>query len=159
MKPALKKQLVALAALAIAGGGLAVIAYGSLGENLVYYWSPGEMVTQGERAYDATVRLGGVVRPGSVEWNAEHTELAFLVSDDHKLDSPVVRVVSREVPPQMFREGIGVVVEGSYHRDGVFRSNRLMVNHSNEYRAPAEGEEPPGWQETMTEPATTARTQ
>ena len=41
----------------------------------------------------------------------------------------------------MFREGIGVVVEGSYADTGIFRSNRLMVNHSNEYRPPKEGEE------------------
>ena len=50
-----------------------------------------------------------------------------------------VSVISTETPPQMFREGIGVVVEGSYEKDNVFRSNRLMVNHDNNYRAPTDG--------------------
>jgi cytochrome c-type biogenesis protein CcmE len=36
----------------------------------------------------------------------------------------------------MFREGIGVVVEGTVAGDGVFESHRLMVSHGNEYRAP-----------------------
>ena len=36
----------------------------------------------------------------------------------------------------MFREGIGVVVEGTVASDGVFESHRLMVSHGNEYRAP-----------------------
>jgi cytochrome c-type biogenesis protein CcmE len=36
----------------------------------------------------------------------------------------------------MFREGIGVVVEGTLRQDGVFESRRLMVKHDNEYRAP-----------------------
>ena len=41
----------------------------------------------------------------------------------------------------MFREGIGVVVEGTMTRDGVFVSDRLMVSHGNEYRAPQPGQE------------------
>ena len=44
-----------------------------------------------------------------------------------------------EAPPQMLREGIGVVVEGTYTEAGVFETDRLMVKHSNEYRAPEEG--------------------
>jgi cytochrome c-type biogenesis protein CcmE len=39
----------------------------------------------------------------------------------------------------MFREGIGVVVEGTVNAAGVFQSDRLMVKHSNEYKAPVEG--------------------
>ena len=41
----------------------------------------------------------------------------------------------------MFREGIGVVVEGTFDKSQVFSSNRLMVNHSNEYRPPEAGRE------------------
>ena len=39
----------------------------------------------------------------------------------------------------MFREGIGVVIEGTLVKGGHFESNRLMVKHSNEYKAPEEG--------------------
>jgi len=47
-----------------------------------------------------------------------------------------VQVRTTEVPPQMFRERIGVVVEGTFDKSQVFQGSRLMVNHSNEYRAP-----------------------
>jgi cytochrome c-type biogenesis protein CcmE len=40
----------------------------------------------------------------------------------------------------MFREGIGVVVEGTMTRAGYFQSDRLMVSHNNEYRAPKDGQ-------------------
>jgi cytochrome c-type biogenesis protein CcmE len=40
----------------------------------------------------------------------------------------------------MFREGIGVVVEGTMTEAGYFESSRLMVSHGNEYRAPHEGD-------------------
>jgi cytochrome c-type biogenesis protein CcmE len=39
----------------------------------------------------------------------------------------------------MFRENIGVVVEGTMVRGGYFQSNRLMVSHNNEYKAPEAG--------------------
>ena len=53
-----------------------------------------------------------------------------------------VAVHSKGAPPPMFRDGMGVVVEGKYGRDGVFESTNLMVRHSNEYRPPKEGEKP-----------------
>ena len=68
----------------MAGAGLAFIAFGNIGENLVYYWSPAEMLAQGDKAYGPTIRLGGVVQPGSIQWNAEHTTLNFQVADNHK---------------------------------------------------------------------------
>ena len=49
-----------------------------------------------------------------------------------------VHVKSAGVPPQMFREKIGVVVEGTMTKAGHFESHRLMVSHSNEYRVPGE---------------------
>ena len=51
-----------------------------------------------------------------------------------------VHVKASGIPPQMFREGIGVVVEGTMVRPGYFQSDRLMVSHNNEYRAPKDGE-------------------
>ncbi|HEY0883524.1 MAG TPA: cytochrome c maturation protein CcmE [Archangium sp.] len=134
-----RNRLIAVGAILVAGAALAWIAFGNIGENLVYYWKPSEMVAQGDKAYGATVRLGGVVVPGSVQWNPEHSIVSFQVADSHAADAVKVRVKSEQTPPQMFREGIGVVVEGSYAADQVFKTNRLMVNHSNEYRAPGDG--------------------
>ena len=134
MTPVARNRVIAVVSLLVAGAGLAFVAFGNIGENLVYYWSPTEMLAQGEKAYGPTIRLGGVVQPGSIQWNAEHTTLHFRVADDVKEGAPSVLVRSTETPPQMFRDKIGVVVEGTYDKSGVFSSNRLMVNHSNEYR-------------------------
>jgi cytochrome c-type biogenesis protein CcmE len=156
MTPVVRNRLIAVGALLVAGAGLAFVAFGNIGENLVYYWSPAEMLSQGERAYGPTIRLGGVVKPGSIQWNAEHTTLHFQVATDRKADAVAVTVRSTEVPPQMFREGIGVVVEGTFDQSKVFSSNRLMVNHSNEYRAPKPGEKPREWKESVTDGSATA---
>ena len=146
-----RNRLLAVAALLVAAGGLAFIAMGNIGDNLVYYWSPSDLLGSGEKAYGPTIRLGGVVRPGSLKWDAASSILRFEVADDHSTTAAFVPVVATELPPQMFREGIGVVVEGTYDASRTFTSARLMVNHSNEYRAPhgemPEGEKP--WQNTV----------
>lgn len=148
-----RNRLIAIGAILVAGAALAWIAFGNIGQNLVYYWKPSEMIAQGDKAYGATIRLGGVVVPGSLVWSAEHTSLTFDVADTHLPTAAKVKVKSDVTPPQMFREGIGVVVEGTYAADQVFKTNRLMVNHSNEYRAPgADGGMPAGdWKDSLTQ--------
>lgn len=133
-----QRRLFMVGALLVGSGALAWVSMGTLGDNLVYYWSPAEMQAKGDDAIDATVRLGGMVVPGSVKWEPEAQRLAFQVSDG----TATVDVVGEGAPPQMFREGIGVVVEGRLGADGKFRSDEVMVKHSNEYRAPEAGERP-----------------
>ncbi|MGD8869374.1 MAG: cytochrome c maturation protein CcmE, partial [Gemmatimonadales bacterium] len=52
-------------------------AFGGLGRSLVYFWTPTELLAEGDAAYGTSVRLGGMVEPGSVRWNAETQELRF----------------------------------------------------------------------------------
>ncbi len=119
-------------------GTFGFLLWGGIGENLVYFLTPQELLAKGDRVYDAPVRLGGQVVPGSVSWNADALDLRFQLTDGNQK----VEVHSRGAPPQMFRDGIGVVVEGKYRRSGVFESTSLMVKHSNEYRAPPPGHKP-----------------
>jgi cytochrome c-type biogenesis protein CcmE len=130
-----QRRIFLIGSLLVAGGALAVVAFGNIGENLVYYWNPTQVHEAGKDAIGPTIRLGGVVQPDSMDWDPDASELRFTVGDGTSL----VQVHSKGAPPQMFREGIGVVVEGSMTQAGVFESRRLMVKHSNEYKAPEEG--------------------
>lgn len=126
------------AAIVVAAAGFFIITAGGIGENLVYYWGPSEVRDAGQKAVGATIRLGGQVAPGSIRRATGSSRLEFDVADGKQ----TVHVVSSGVPPQMFREGIGVVVEGTMTREGFFECSRLMVSHGNEYRPPSEGEKP-----------------
>src|SRR6266849_1399603 len=126
MKAAVRNRLIAVVALAVAGGGLAFIAFGNLGQNLVFYWSPAEMLSKGDFAYGPTIRLGGIVKAGSIQWEAQHTRLQFRIADNKEPNAPSVLVSSTEVPPQMFREGIGVVVEGTFNKSQVKHLRRYL---------------------------------
>ena len=132
-----RKLWMALGLAAIAGAVLLLVA-GGLRENVVFFLTPTELEAKGAEVYGSALRLGGQVKPASVDWSAESGELWFVITDGET----EVSVQSSGAPPAMFAEGMGVVVEGSYAEDGVFRSHNVMVKHSNEYRPPAEGEHP-----------------
>ncbi len=124
--------------LAAIAGAVVLLVAGGLRENVVYFLTPTELEAKGAEVYGAPLRLGGQVKPASVDWNVDSGQLRFVITDG-EVEVPVE---STGAPPAMFSEGMGVVVEGSYREDGVFRSHNVMVKHSNEYRPPAEGEHP-----------------
>jgi cytochrome c-type biogenesis protein CcmE len=119
-------------ALVLVLSGFGYLMYGGIGDNLVYFVTPAELLARGNDAYGRPIRVGGQVVPGTVRWNAQELDLRFTLQDDDKH----VAVISRKAPPAMFREGQGVVVEGRLNRAGVFESSNVMVKHSNEYRPP-----------------------
>lgn len=121
------------------------LLYGGLDKNVVFFLTPQELLAKGTDGYDVPVRLGGQVKPGSVKWDDKTLKLSFEVTDG-KSD---VAVHSSGAPPQMFRDGMGVVVEGRYGRDHVFNSTGLMVKHSNEYHPPKPGEKPQEMYKTL----------
>ncbi len=139
MTPQAKRRIFLVVALVVAGGALAVISAGGIGENLVYYWTPSQVHENADKAVGATIRLGGVVQKGSVDWQPDSQSLSFTVGDGVEDTQTPLVVHAQSAPPQMFREGIGVVVEGTMTKDGTFRADKVMVKHSNEYRAPKEG--------------------
>ena len=140
-----KKRLTKKTTGAMVGATVVLIAFGYLiwggiGGNLVYFLTPKELLDKGPKAVGASVRLGGLVEAGTVHWNADTRELRFRITGAD--DSASVPVLSVGVPPQMFTEGQGVVVEGFYTQEGVFKSQKVMVKHNNEYRPPAPGKHP-----------------
>ena len=114
----------------IPAGGLIAIAIGfmvfSLNDSLVYFKTPTELLA--ESSGDARTRLGGQVVNGTVVQTAEN--LSFEVTDGVE----TVEVVHSGAPQELFQEGIGVVLEGIW-RDGVFRSDTMLIRHDEQYRS------------------------
>jgi len=131
-----RRQIFSAAAVLAIAGAIAYVLWGGLEQNLVYFVTPTELLAKGSKAVGNPVRLGGVVVEGSVQQS--DNLLNFLIKDAQNQ----VPVTSTKTPPQMFREGMGVVVEGAMQADGRFNAERLMVKHGNEYRPPKEGEMP-----------------
>ena len=70
-----QRRMFLVIALFVATGALGFISFGNIGENLVYYWDPSQVIEAQEQAYGATIRLGGVVKAGTLDWDTEANEL------------------------------------------------------------------------------------
>ena len=122
------------------GGGvilLAILIASSLnfGDNIVYFYTPIEAVEKAPEIQDKTIKVGGMVKTGSVKWNPEELKLEFTLSNLKGVDIKVMHVGT---PPDMFKENQGVVVEGKLDNEKAssMTSKKLMVKHSEEYKVP-----------------------
>ncbi|MEP6495029.1 MAG: cytochrome c maturation protein CcmE [bacterium] len=140
-----KTKRLVIGGIVVIVGTFVYLLYGGLDKNVVYFLTPKELLAKGTRAVDVPVRLGGQIKPGTVKWNDATLDLTFTITDG----TSDIAVRSRGAPPQMFRDGMGVVVEGRYLNDGVFKCTNLMVKHSNEYRPPKAGESPKEMYKTL----------
>lgn len=145
MMSANQRRFFAIGALFVAGAAIAAVSLGTIGDDLAYYLSPTEVKARGSAVVDATVRLGGMVEDGTVEWDPESQRLAFRLSDG----ATSIGVVGKGAPPQMFRAGIGAVVEGKMGADGVFHAHEVIVKHDNGYQPPKPGERPEEMYKTL----------
>lgn len=113
---------------AMVAAALGWVAWRGLGDSLIYYRTPTEVVR--EAAADQRVRLGGYVEPGTLRQDGQGVR--FIVSDG----TTRITVVGSGGVPSLFREGQGVVVEGRYGRDGRFLADTILVRHDADYRPP-----------------------
>ena len=112
------------------------ISLTQLSSNVVYFYTPDEAQAKSLEIGHQTIKVGGMVIPGSVDWKAEQLDLAFTISD---LKGHEIRVKHKGTPPDMFKEGQGVVVEGTLASGGRdMTSRKLMVKHSEEYKKPGD---------------------
>lgn len=133
-----KAGIIAMVVVLVAAFGWLMM--GNLDKNVVFFLTPNELLAKGTEAIDVPVRLGGQVKAGTVTWDEKALDLRFdIVDTDGK---GTIHVQSKGAPPQMFRDGMGVVCEGRFGADSVFQSTMLIIKHSNEYRAPKAGEKP-----------------
>jgi cytochrome c-type biogenesis protein CcmE len=131
MKSKSTKWMIGIVIIAIA---IISIALTQLSSNVVYFFTPDEAQAKAAELSDQNIKVGGMVVPGSVEWKAEALDLAFTISD---LKGHEIKIRHKGTPPDMFKEGQGVVVEGTIANDGKsMTSRKLMVKHSEEYKKP-----------------------
>lgn len=122
--------LVALSLVLLVGVGLS--------SAVVYYRTPSELLKGGETG---AVRLYGLVVPGSVRDDPVGRRLSFGVTDG----TESVAVESTALPTALFRDGVGVVLEGTLGPGNVFHADTILVKHSEVYEALKPGQTvPPG---------------
>ena len=116
--------------------GAAALALVALGDSVVFFHSPTEVAGKKIKP-GRQFRLGGLVETGSRGKLKDGVTITFRVTDCARS----IPVQFRGVLPDLFREGQGVVAEGSLRADGVFIATRVLAKHDENYMPPevAEG--------------------
>ncbi|SRR5581483_3411535 len=119
--------------LVLIGSGLGVLALAAglvlfaLSDSIVFFNSPTDVMEKHVQA-GARIRLGGLVKPGSLV-RGEGLNVRFEVTDG----KTALPVAYRGVLPDLFREGQGVVTEGALEPSGVFKADTVLAKHDEKY--------------------------
>jgi cytochrome c-type biogenesis protein CcmE len=108
---------------------LAVLLVRGLGDATVYFKTVDEAVAQRSQLGDHRFRIEGTVVPGSVRQTGD--DVAFRIQGAGGASADVTH---RGDPPELFRPGIPVVLEGAWAGDH-YASDRIMVRHTSQYQA------------------------
>jgi cytochrome c-type biogenesis protein CcmE len=125
-----RRLLFVLVGMAMLGTATGLVLY-SLRSGIVFFYSPTDLLAQ-PAAAGRDVRLGGLVEKGSVAKDGDGVTTRFRVTDLKRS----LLVAYKGVLPDLFREGQGVVVEGSLLPDGSFRANEVLAKHDEKYMPP-----------------------
>lgn len=119
---------------AVIVGGVALaatLAFIAIGENMLYFFSPTQ-VKNGEAPQQRTLRVGGLVVPGSVVREAGSLTVQFDLTDNR--ESLTVRYTG--ILPDLFREGQGIVATGALQSTGTFVAEEVLAKHDEKYMPP-----------------------
>jgi cytochrome c-type biogenesis protein CcmE len=118
--------------LILAGVSIAsTIAFYSLQENMLYFQSPSDLAMQ-PIPPGRQFRLGGLVKPGTVNRQEGGLATQFVVTDGPK--EVLVEYVG--ILPDLFREGQGVIARGSLDGAGMFEASEVLAKHDENYMPP-----------------------
>jgi cytochrome c-type biogenesis protein CcmE len=128
MKPRHKKFMWIALGLGAIGIATALVLT-AFNKNLVFFFTPSQVAAK-EAPVGRTFRIGGMVEVGSVK--REGVEVRFVVTDT----AQSMPVVYRGQLPDLFKEGKGVVAQGSLGADGVFTAREVLAKHDENYMPP-----------------------
>jgi cytochrome c-type biogenesis protein CcmE len=117
---------IILASLAVLGVAAGLVLY-AIRDTIVFFYTPSEITEKAVKP-GTRVRLGGLVEKGSVSKISGATT-AFVVTDT----VASLKVSYTGVLPDLFRDGQGVVAEGTVGADGVFVADTVLAKHDENY--------------------------
>jgi len=122
-----KRLTLIFGALGVLGVAAGLILF-ALRDNIVFFYTPSEFAKK-HPAPGARLRVGGLVEQGSVRRDTGG-KVDFVVTDGDRGELPVVYT---GLLPDLFREGQGVVAEGTLGTDGVFHADSVLAKHDERY--------------------------
>ena len=125
-----RTRIVFTTLLLVASIVIVFVVLKSLEENVVYFFSPTELYNKEDISFNKKIRIGGLVKDGSVINN--QTSINFIVTD---LNNEII-VSYKGSLPNLFSEGKGVVAEGKLKDKKYFIADKILAKHDENYMPP-----------------------
>lgn len=128
-----KQRRIAAVCIVLLGAGVAVgLSLYALRDNVTFFYSPSDILNENPKVTDRSkaFRLGGLVKQGSI--TREGMNINFTVTDNKN----EIIVHYTGVPPDLFKEGQGVVATGKLEADNSFTATNLLAKHDEKYMPP-----------------------
>ena len=126
------QRLILLGSAIIAVLGAVLIGMAAMRSQASFFYSPADIARLGIPG-DRSVRIGGMVRRGSLRRHADGVTIDFLVGDE---SSSTIEVSYRGIVPDLFREDSGVIAEGRFDPSGRFMATEILAKHDENYMPP-----------------------
>ena len=117
---------------------LSYLVVGGMQDAMVYFYTPSELKAAERGPSTKSIKMGGMVVKGSLHKDLANLTYRFDLTDG----GATVPVFFKGVPPDLFTEGKGAVVEGRIGADGVFQATMIMAKHAEDYSPHADGKAP-----------------
>ena len=130
MKPRHRRFLWIGCGVAVLGVAAALVL-NAFQSNLVFFFTPTQVATK-EAPQGRPFRIGGLVESGSLRRIPNTVDVQFVVTDTAQR----VPVVYSGLLPDLFKEGKGVVAQGSLGPDGTFHATEVLAKHDENYMPP-----------------------
>ncbi len=104
----------------------ATLTFVGLRDSITYFVAPSELAEKAQSGQ--RVRLGGLVVDGTLRRD-EDGAMRFAVTDG----ATQVEVRYAGILPDLFREGQGVVAEGTWAPGAAFEADRVLAKHDENY--------------------------
>ncbi len=121
-----QKRLAVIAGLALVLALATTLVLVALRDQIVFFYSPSDVIAR-DVAVGQPIRLGGLVKDDS--WTRDGQDNSFIVTDG----AADVAARYTGILPDLFREGQGVVAEGSLGEDGNFIATNVLAKHDENY--------------------------
>jgi cytochrome c-type biogenesis protein CcmE len=131
MKPRTRRLGWILGGLAVLGIAAALVL-NAFQSNLVFFFTPTQIAAH-EAPQGRPFRVGGLVEAGSLQRESNSLTVRFRVTDT----AQTIPVTYTGLLPDLFKEGKGVVAQGTLGPDGVFRASEVLAKHDENYMPPA----------------------
>ncbi|MDB5694119.1 MAG: ccmE [Alphaproteobacteria bacterium] len=126
------QRLILLILAAVAVLAATLLAIWGLRDRASYFYAPGDLAGK-PLPVDQAVRIGGMVKKGSVRHGKDGLTVDFVVRDE---TPSTIRVRFRKILPDLFQEDSGVVAEGRFQPDGLFVADEILAKHDENYMPP-----------------------